>query len=233
MTQSIVQIQAGALTNAFLVRGETGSLLVDTGPPGAEERLLAALAAQGVASESLTLILLTHGHTDHFGSAAALRERTGAPVAMHALDADAARQGLNQPDSIRPANTLGRLWLRLGFLRNWATPDYAPAFEPDVIFSDGMDLAPYGVTGHALHTPGHTPGSSSVLLEAGPAIIGDMVMGSFRSGLRRPGPGLAFAWDLEYNRQSLQQLLATSPSLLYVGHGGPFSPETVRAVMGL
>jgi glyoxylase-like metal-dependent hydrolase (beta-lactamase superfamily II) len=183
--------------------------------------------------ESLALILITHGHTDHYGSAAALREHTGAPLAMHALDADAARQGINQPDSVRPANTLGRLYLRLGLLRNWASPDYAPAFEPDVIFSEGMDLAPYGVAGQALHTPGHTPGSSAVLLDGGPAIIGDMVMGSFRSALRRPGPGLAFAWDLDTNRQSLRRLLAQAPQRLYVGHGGPFSPEAVRAVLDL
>jgi len=233
MTQSIIQLHAGTFTNAFLVQGEAGRLLVDTGPPGAEGRLLAALAAQGVDPESLALILITHGHTDHYGSAAALREHTGAPLAMHALDADAARQGINQPDSIRPANALGRLYLRLGFLRNWASPDYAPAFEPDVIFSEGMDLAPYGVAGQALHTPGHTPGSSAVLLDGGPAIIGDMVMGSFRSALRRPGPGLAFAWDLDTNRQSLRRLLAQAPQRLYVGHGGPFSPEAVRAVLDL
>jgi glyoxylase-like metal-dependent hydrolase (beta-lactamase superfamily II) len=233
MSQSIVQIHAGVFTNAFLLRGKSGSLLVDTGPPGAETRLLAAITAQGVTPESLSLILITHGHTDHYGSAAALRELTGAPVAMHALDADAARQGINQPDSLRPANTLGWLYLRLGLLRNWATPDYAPAFEPGVIFSDGMDLAPYGVTGHALHTPGHTPGSSSVLLDSGQILIGDMVMGSFRSALRRPGPGLAFAWDLQHNRQSLRQLLAGAPQRLYAGHGGPFSPEAVRTVLGL
>ena len=84
MTQSIIQLHAGTFTNAFLVQGEAGRLLVDTGPPGAEGRLLAALAAQGVDPESLALILITHGHTDHYGSAAALREHTGAPLAMHA-----------------------------------------------------------------------------------------------------------------------------------------------------
>jgi hypothetical protein len=43
------------------------------------------------------------------------------------LDADAERQGLNQPDSVHPANTLGWLYLCLGFLRNCAMSSTRPA----------------------------------------------------------------------------------------------------------
>ena len=233
MSQSVIQIDAGMFANVFLVRGQAGAILVDAGPPGVEERVLEAIAALGVTPGDLRLILITHGHTDHFGSAAALRERTGAPVAIHALDAAAVHQGANQPESVRPANRLGALFLRLGRLRSRLAPDFAPAFQPDVILGEALDLEAYGVEGHAIHTPGHTPGSVSVLLPGGEAIVGDLVMGTLRSAFRRPGPGLPFAYDLALNRESVRQVLASDPARLYVGHGGPFRPEDVRDVLGL
>jgi glyoxylase-like metal-dependent hydrolase (beta-lactamase superfamily II) len=67
-------------TNTWLLRapGERRCLVVDPGPDDTAH--LDAVAAAGPVAE----ILLTHGHPDHADGAAALRERTGAPV--RALD---------------------------------------------------------------------------------------------------------------------------------------------------
>ena len=67
-------------TNTWLLRaaGEERCLVVDPGPD--DPAHLDAVAAAGPVAE----ILLTHGHPDHADGAAALRERTGAPV--RALD---------------------------------------------------------------------------------------------------------------------------------------------------
>ena len=67
-------------TNTWLLRaaGEEACLVVDPGPD--DPAHLDAVAAAGPVAE----ILLTHGHPDHADGAAALRERTGAPV--RALD---------------------------------------------------------------------------------------------------------------------------------------------------
>jgi glyoxylase-like metal-dependent hydrolase (beta-lactamase superfamily II) len=67
-------------TNTWLLRapGEERCLVVDPGPD--DPAHLDAVAAAGPVAE----ILLTHGHRDHAEGAAALRERTGAPV--RALD---------------------------------------------------------------------------------------------------------------------------------------------------
>ncbi len=46
-------------------------------PGGEAEKLLAAIAKRGL---TLTHILLTHGHLDHVGAAAALREKTGVAI---------------------------------------------------------------------------------------------------------------------------------------------------------
>jgi glyoxylase-like metal-dependent hydrolase (beta-lactamase superfamily II) len=64
---------------------------MDTGNPGKADLILERLAGYSVAPHDVRLILITHWHVDHFGSASALRERTGAPVTIHARDVEAVR----------------------------------------------------------------------------------------------------------------------------------------------
>jgi len=75
--------------------------------------------------------------------------------------------------------------------------------------------------GRVIPTPGYTHGSVSVFLDSGEAIVGDLVMGKLMGLLPRPGPPIV-AWDLERNLESVRQLVALSPRVVYVGHGGPF-----------
>jgi len=246
MAEAVIQINAGKFTNVFLLRGDEGSILVDTGSPGESDLILERLAKRSVAPDDIRLILLTHGHTDHFGSAAALRERTGAPVAIHALDADAVRQGIHQPDSLQPTWRLIAPLIRIAALRNLAVPERAPASEPDIVFegewrldeytstlrrgSGQASLSPGGVAGRVIPTPGHTPGSVSVLLDSGEAIVGDMVIGNFLRILRRPGMPIV-AWDADRNWESLRRFLDLSPRIFYVGHGGPFETEDLATLI--
>lgn len=75
-------------TNTWLLRAADAdeSVVVDPGEEG-EEHLRALVAAAG----SVALILVTHRHPDHTGSAPALHEATGAPV--RALDPQHCREG--------------------------------------------------------------------------------------------------------------------------------------------
>jgi glyoxylase-like metal-dependent hydrolase (beta-lactamase superfamily II) len=73
---------------AYLVQVDDWVVLVDTGS-GSESSnagLEAGLAAAGVCLADLTHILLTHGHIDHYGGLAYLRERTRASIGVHELD---------------------------------------------------------------------------------------------------------------------------------------------------
>jgi glyoxylase-like metal-dependent hydrolase (beta-lactamase superfamily II) len=221
VVETVIQINTGKFTNAFLIRGDTGCVVVDTGNPGKAEHILKRLAKHGIAPDDVRLILLTHGHTDHFGNAAALRKRTAASVAIHTLDADAVRRGIHQPGSLRPTVPWIAPFIRISALRNLVVPDRAPAFEPDIVFEGEFRLDEYGITGRVIPTPGHTPGSVSVLLDSGEAIVGDMVIGNFLRLLRRPGFPIV-AWDLERNRESVRRFLDLSPRIVYTGHGGPF-----------
>lgn len=108
--------------------------LVD--PGGEPDKLMGALDHFGL---TLTRIWLTHGHLDHAGAAAELRERTGVAVeGPHRED----QFWLDQiEDSARRFGLTG--------LRNVA---------PDRYFEDGETLEFEGARFDVLHTPGHTPG---------------------------------------------------------------------------
>ena len=106
-----------------------------------------------------------------------------------------------------------------------------PAVEPDLVFDQELDLAPYGVEGRVVMTHGHTAGSISLLLAGGEAIVGDVLMGGVMGGaFMGSTPNLHyFAEDTGQVRRSLDFLLTQPVHTLYVGHGGPLAAEAVRA----
>ena len=211
------------LSNAYLVRGER-PILVDTGSPGEGARIVAELDAQGVRPADLALILHTHVHSDHVGGTAELaRLGVTAQVAMHPADAPLREQGHNGP--LRGIGLRGRIMAR--FFRN---APFLP-FTPDLFVSDGLRLDEFGVSGRILHTPGHTAGSVSLVLDNGEAIVGDVVMGGYLGGAvwaSRPNYHY-FADDVGQVVRSLDRLLSLSPRVLHVGHGGPLMGESVRS----
>jgi len=60
---------------------------VDTGNKGKAVRVLAALERNGISRDQVSLILITHGHSDHFGSARELQKILKVPVAAGIPDA--------------------------------------------------------------------------------------------------------------------------------------------------
>ena len=62
-----------------ILLGETVTI-VDTGVPGSEDAILAAVREPGRSPDEIADIVITHADGDHVGSLAALVERTGATV---------------------------------------------------------------------------------------------------------------------------------------------------------
>ena len=211
------------LSNAYLIAGDR-PVLVDTGSPGETNKIAQALAQAGVALPDLALIVHTHGHGDHAGSTRELQQRSGAPVAIHPADGELLRLGHKAP--LTPTRFTGRV------MRPLVNMPFA-GVEADLWLEDGQSLAAYGVPGRVIHTPGHTAGSISLLLDNGQAIIGDLLMGGMMGGAFRPTrPGYHyFANDLTQVQQSIHHLLSYNPTRLYVGHGGPLPPDAVRQFM--
>ena len=86
------------------------------------------------------------------------------------------------------------------------------ASVPTVVLGDGRRLAIGNVVVEAMHTPGHSPGHLSFLVE-GVAIVGDLVAGVGSSWVGVPGG------DVTAYLSSLERLAARRPDVLGPGHG--------------
>lgn len=194
------------LVNSFLVRAEDGGVtLVDTGLKSAPARILAALTEIGSGPADVTTIVLTHAHVDHAGGAAELAARTHHGITVHADDAEFVRTGTSAP-------TEGSM--RLGRLMSRAPRDVAPA-PVERTMVDGELLAGSGLRVH--HTPGHSPGHSSLLHEAsGTLITGDSIW-NMRS--RRTWPVLAFCTNAAMNEQTAATLADLEYTTAAFTHG--------------
>lgn len=74
-------------TNSYLVINEDTALVVDTGLPGSARPVMEYAQRLGINPDRVKYIVLTHADIDHSGSAAELRDLTGARIAIHAGDA--------------------------------------------------------------------------------------------------------------------------------------------------
>ncbi|MFF0474004.1 MBL fold metallo-hydrolase [Streptomyces sp. NPDC004284] len=207
--------------NAYLLLGRR-PVIVDAGTPGSGRRICEQVAAHGVDPADVALIVVTHGHIDHFGSAAELHRLTGAPVAGHIADLVPFRTGRVREPYL-PTGPMGRLMARNKELHVQAEP-----FEPDVPVTGETDLEEYGISARIMPTPGHTAGSVSVLTDRGDLVAGDLIANSFFGLVRGRPANPPFHDDPLRNLASLREMLALNPTRLHVGHGTPLAPERVR-----
>ena len=162
------------------------------------DRILERLSALGVRA---THFVHTHAHIDHIGALAELRERTGA-------------LGLLHPDDLPLYRTLQQQALWLGV----APPQMV---QPDGDLRDGDRFQIGTASLEVLHTPGHTPGSVSFVLQSDGAtrlLSGDTL---FRGSVGR--------WDLggtsleDIVRSIRAKLLEFPDDTLVVPGHGPFT----------
>ncbi|WP_251091613.1 MBL fold metallo-hydrolase [Streptomyces sp. Caat 7-52] len=206
--------------NAYLLLGRH-PILVDAGTPGSGLRITEQVAAHGVNPEDVRLVVVTHGHIDHFGSAAELHRLTGAPIAAHTADLGPYRTGRAREPYL-PTGPMGRLMARNPKLHEKAEP-----FEPDILLRGERGLADFGLDARIIPTPGHTAGSVSVLTDDGDLVAGDLIANSFMGLIKGRPANPPFHDDPLANLGSLRAMLALKPTRLHVGHGTPLDP--VRA----
>jgi hydroxyacylglutathione hydrolase len=219
LRQRVIPVRS-RFVNSFIVQGQS-AILIDTGIPAFEERILHRMEEKGIKWSDVSLIIITHGHHDHFGSAAALKEKTGAPVAVHRADAEVLKTGINPP--LHAFGAKGAVMVGLSrMVKMTATR----GLEPDILVEDEMDLAKYGIAGRIITTPGHTQGSLSVFLEGGCVLVGDLIFGGF---IRRKAPDFPpLGYDRQVVMDSVKKVLDLNPKIVYAGHGGPFTVNSVR-----
>ncbi len=183
----------------YLVVDDRGdALLVD--PSMGERQALDALREQRL---TLLEILNTHGHPDHIFGNAAVKEATRARLAIHSLDAyrlDATRRPSVSPE------TRAMLGDAL---------DAVPTSTPDDLIEEGPLAYLRDVELVALHTPGHTEGSTCFHLPAERILFsGDVLFAGNVGRVDLPGG------DAAQMEASLRRVAALPPDTrVYPGHG--------------
>jgi glyoxylase-like metal-dependent hydrolase (beta-lactamase superfamily II) len=186
-------------TNCWLLAPEDSDDAVVVDPGFEPDRVHAMLAA---AARRPAAVVLTHAHADHAGSAGVFAEEL--PVWIHTEDA-----------------------LAFEDHERWG-PGYPMALEPVMdlrTFDDGDTLSLAGLRLVAMHTPGHTPGSSIFRIDGEGAVLsGDLVFAGTigRSDFSNSDP--------EAMQRSLSRFLGLPDELLVLpGHGPRTTVERERA----
>ncbi len=199
----------GGRSNVFLLSHGDRSILVDTGRRKDRADLLERL--QGLGVTLLDALVLTHTHFDHAENAAFLQEKYGAGVLVHESEAGFLRDGL----SPLPAGTLlsTKLLAALFVGRIESGLAYEPCC-PDVLVEEGLDLTDFGPNARLIHTPGHSRGSISLIVDDEIGLVGDAMFGVFPCTIFPP-----FADDVLRLVSSWGRLLETGCRLFLPGHG--------------
>lgn len=191
--------------NTYLIQTGDGHILVDTGMSGDDKELEEAFSEAGVNPKDVKLMIITHAHPDHVGSVARMKEMTGADILCHEYAASFIRAGKSSP--IIAHDLLGKLL-------NVSTPSKYQGVEPDIVFKEEFDLRDYAINGKVIHTPGHTQGSVTIILENGEMLLGDLV----RETDAKIHMG-RFYEDKDTLIQSLETLAAYDAKKIYMSHG--------------
>jgi len=203
-------------TNVYVVRGAI-TALVDTGVFGTPTNdVRPALASLGLSLGDVDLVVNTHGHFDHLGGNAEVKDAGNAEIALHRADAPLAESNENHARRLRELyGAIDADHLRSA--REAMTMRLlGRAVGVDRVLDDG-DVVDLGadVKLTVVHTPGHTAGSVCYFWEqAGLLFTGDSIQARGVHAGALPiveAPG-SYA-------DSLMRAREIRPSALLMGHG--------------
>ena len=224
MSVSIYPITLG-FDHCYIIQ-DKGTIMIDGGAPKELKEFTKAIEEISIKPDDIKLMIMTHGHWDHIGSAKEIKDFTGAKIAMHEQEKEWLEKGLKP---LPPGITLWGSIFR-GIMAMFMPLVKIPSTEVDVVLGDeGLSLDEYGIPGKVIYTPGHSAGSVSVLLETGDVFVGDMAMNKFPL---RFGPGMPiFAEDTAKLKDSWKLLLDAGARTIYPSHGESFSVDIIRKAL--
>lgn len=218
----VVPIRCGHV-HVYLILTDDTAVLVDCGLPISLKTVRKAVLSAGSELGNIGLILLTHGHYDHTGAAAALKKASGAEILCSRAETAHLRAG--RTPFPRGLNPYARLVSGLASRSMGEREQFAPV-EPTIEIEGSYPLDRFGIQGRALPTPGHSAGSISLLLDSGEAFVGDACFNIFPLSVVPP-----LADDPAQLVESWRILLDSGAERFYPGHGKPFTREKLKRSM--
>jgi glyoxylase-like metal-dependent hydrolase (beta-lactamase superfamily II) len=161
--------------------------------------------------DQINLLILTHSHFDHAANAARIKEKYKARVIIHQSET----QYLATGDNILPTGTnpFSRFLVRV-FAEQFKSYVGYQACSCDFTVDEIFDISNYGFNAYLMHTPGHTQGSISLIIENEIALVGDTMFGVFPWTVFPP-----FASDQSLMVNSWGKLLKTKCKVFIPSHG--------------
>ncbi len=204
----VIQVLAGR-SNVFVLTNGEKNLLVDTSVSRLRKILQRRLDSLGV--ETIDYLVLTHAHYDHAANARHIQKKYKAKVIVQRAD----EPWLSAGDNMLPAGTNLITRTIVNLLGKWLFHlfRYEPC-RPDLVVDSQADLKSFGENVYLIHSPGHTPGSMSIIVDDELALVGDTLFGVFRWTVFPP-----YARDPETMIRSWRKLLQTNCSLFLPSHG--------------
>lgn len=218
VADGVYQVKRGS--RAFVIDGDEGVTLVDTGLPRAHGLVTRGLESVGRSVTDIVSIVLTHSHADHAGGAAQLKESSGAE--LYCAAADQAAVAGREPAPDPPFLQSGPLRFLAPLIRLMPAAD---AVEADHDVGEDFHLKlPEDLTAAA--TPGHTPGHTSYLLHraGGILFVGDAAL--HRRGTVSRGFFNRARPDID---DAVRTLAALDFSVACFGHADPLTRDAAGA----
>jgi glyoxylase-like metal-dependent hydrolase (beta-lactamase superfamily II) len=214
-----IMIRLG-ITCVYLIPGAAGYLLIDAGTRGKAPVFLKSLSRRGISPRQIRLIIITHVHHDHVGSLQTIQRHCSCPVLVHRAESKhLARGRMVLPPGTQPL-TRRLIELARQHPRLVARLTRFDPVIPDRIIDKPLDLRSDGFKACVLPTPGHTPGSVSVVTASGLAFVGDLAVNYLPGGR---GPFMPpFGDSPDRIRGSWRLLLGMGVRTVFPAHGKPF-----------
>lgn len=202
-------------TNNYIIKGDKACLLIDAGMGDKYDSFKKRIEKKGINMRDIKYVLLTHHHSDHNAYLNPLREEYGTKIIVHKNEVEDLKNGRNKLGTYRQTVMIN---LTRKLLANLIKPDFDPVVIGDndiVIKDDDNDLLrnELGIDAKIIHTPGHTMGSISVVMND-IAFVGDSVMNFIVSS---PYPMLYEDETLVF--KSWKKLIDNGVRFVYPAHG--------------
>lgn len=179
-------------TNTFLLKGDRGSILIDTDYAGSLTLFYKAIKEKDVKVENITYVLPTHYHPDHMGIVSELMEQGVQLILM-----ESQREYVHFSDKI----------FEKEFGSRYRTIDEYKAVP--LSFADSrVFLKRLGLNGEVIPTPSHSPDSISIILNDGNCFVGDLEPFSFIEAYDE-NEALKLDWD---------RIMSYNPKVIHYAH---------------
>jgi len=185
-------------TNTYLIEGDSGNLLFDTGWAGSFPDFCRSVKNTGIAARDIDFILISHFHPDHMGIAGEI-----ASLGPVILLPEVQSGFIHSSDAIFEREKGIRFYP--------VEDDKVRSFK---ISDSRALLKEIGIDGEIIHTPGHSDDSISLALDDGSLFVGDLNP-LYELELHK-GTQIEESWN---------KLLSFHPKIIYYGHAKKAIPD--------